>query len=437
MEYLSNDKILVIDLGRSEITEDEISEELVEEKIGGAAINRHLYEAYQDDDPVIIGTGLLTGTMYPASAAGVITAKSPVTGNLCHCPITLKVGVEIKYSGFDYIVVKGRSEKPVYLWIHDGVADITDAADIWGKDVWETTDALRKLVGDDLLQTMMIGKAGETGSDFAQVCLNHWSSGDRFGFGKLFGQKMLKGFAFRGMGLLEAAEPEDFVDRIFEILPEIKAGAWVGKKGIGDVCAALGEDGITDWLAPLVHRHSADYFTPFAGNTFVFLDEDPKRVEETKVPEPGVLISDIPALIGLKKAGCTAEDACRVLKACAKYGIDPAAIAELSQTAGKKTAAEIEDSFDNLSGNITLTGKGVFSPWCPVSPIFGEFDMPDGMEAWWERRQAVAYTFGIQPLFAVMCPELTEEDMLELSNIGTDLELSQETLDSIIEYLCG
>ena len=101
MENLSADKVLVVDLGSSEITEDELSDELVEEKIGGAAIARHLYEEHAEGDPIVIGTGLLTGTLFPASAAAVMTAKSPVTGKICHCPITLKVGLEIQYAGFD------------------------------------------------------------------------------------------------------------------------------------------------------------------------------------------------------------------------------------------------------------------------------------------------------------------------------------------------
>lgn len=436
MEYLSTGKILVVDLAASEVMEDELDEALVGEKIGGAGITKHLYEQHQDADPIVIGTGLLTGTMYPASAASVLTAKSPVTGKLAHCPITLKVGTEIKYSGFDYIVVKGVSENPSYLWIHDGVADITDAADIWGKDTWVATDALRELVGDDLLQTMLIGPAGENGSDFAQVCLNHWNSADRFGFGKLFGQKKFKGFAFRGMGLLEAAEPEDFVEKTFDLLDTVKTGAWTGKKGIGEICAALGQSDVTDWLAPLVHRHSADYFTPYATNTFAFTDEDPKLVEETKVAEPGVLISDIPALIGFKKAGCSAEDACRALKACAKYGIDPGAVAALSQENGTSSAADIEGSLATLSGSVTLEGNGIFSPWCPLQPIFGDFGADD-TAAWWERRQAVAYIFGIQPVFAVMSPELTEESMLETSNIGAELDLDSDTLDNVIADICG
>jgi aldehyde:ferredoxin oxidoreductase len=129
----------------------------------------------------------------------MITAKSPLTGKVCHAPFTLYAGLELKYSGFDYVVIKGKSPKPVYLWMHDGVADISDAKDVWGKDVWTSTDTIREVMGDQLIQVLTIGKAGESESDFAQVCINYWASGDRWGFGKLFGQKKLKGVALRGM----------------------------------------------------------------------------------------------------------------------------------------------------------------------------------------------------------------------------------------------
>lgn len=435
MEYLSTDKILVIDLNTAQVEEDELSESLVEEKIGGIGITKYLYEKYQDDDPIVIGTGLLTGTTYPASAAGQITAKSPVTGKLCHCPVIYKVGLEIKYSGFDYIVVKGKSQSPVYLWIHDGVADISDAANIWGKDVWETTDSLRTFVGDDLLQTMMIGPAGEKGSDYAQVCYNHWNSPDRFGFGKLFGAKNLKGLAFRGMGMIEVAEPEDFVERSFEILKEIKKNSFLEKKGVAPILTALGEEDVEEWLSPVTHRNSADYFTPYASNTALFLDEDPGLLEESKQEEPGVLISDIYALLNFKKLGLTAIDTGRALKACAKYGIDPFAVAVLS---GKESLADIEGSLDSISGSIEMPGQGIFSPWCPVGPIFNDFGLGcEQMPAWWERRQAVSMIFGIQPMFSLMSPELTEENMLELSSMGTELDLTQEILDAVIDDILG
>ncbi|MGB9628727.1 MAG: aldehyde ferredoxin oxidoreductase N-terminal domain-containing protein, partial [Thermodesulfobacteriota bacterium] len=192
MEYLASNKIGIIDLATSKITEEGLDEDLVKERIGGAGITHLLYEKYKDEDPIILGTGLFTGTLVPASALSLITAKSPLTGRVCHTPITLYAGMELKYSGFDYLVIKGNASKPVYLWIHDGIADLNDASEVWGKDVWASTDVIRELLGDLLIQVLGIGKAGESGSDFAQVQINYWPSGDRWGFGKLFGQKKLK-----------------------------------------------------------------------------------------------------------------------------------------------------------------------------------------------------------------------------------------------------
>lgn len=436
MEYLSANKVLVVDLGTSEITEDELSEELVAEKIGGAAIAKHLCEAHADGEPIIIATGLLTGTLFPATAASVITAASPVTGKISHCPVTLKVGLEIQYSGFDYIVIKGQSPDPAFLWVHDGIADIADAAGVWGKDVWETTTAWRKDLGDDLIQTIVVGKAGEDGSDIAQVCYNFWASGDRFGFGKLFGAKKLKGLAFRGMGLLEAADAAEFVEICLDVLDDIKEGAFVGKGGIGDICAAIGEAAVKDWLEPLVHRHSACYNTPYPTNTFVYTDADPKKMEEPDVEEPGFLITDLYGLIGFHKLGLSAADACTLLRACAKYGIDAAAVAELARASGKTSVAEIQGAFASLGGDVTRPGNGIFSPWCPDRPVSADFEEAAGdPAAWWERRMAVAYIFGIHPIFAVMSPEITEDDLLDVAAVGTEIEFTQETLDKAVDYL--
>jgi len=436
MEYLSTDKILIIDLAASKVEEEEVDESLVSSKIGGAGITKHLFEKHQDGgDPVVIGTGLLTGTTYPASATSVMTTKSPVTGKICHCPIIFKVGVEIKYAGYDYIVVKGAANAPVYLWIHDGVADIMDASNIWGKDVWESTDYLREFAGDDLLQTMLIGKAGENQLDHAQVCYNHWNSPDRFGIGKIFGSKNLKGFAFRGMGLIDAADPESFLGRSLEILKDIKSNSFMSKKGVGELGAAVGDNDLSAWLDPIVHRHSADYFTPYATITGLFMDEDPGLVEETKVAEPGVLVTDVSALSSCKKLGLSAEEAGRLLKACAKFGIDPLAVTRLS---GKNSLEELQNAFEGLSGTLELPGNAVFSPWAPVKPIFNDFGLSGDsgeLTAWWERRQAVALVFGIQPLFILMSPEITEENLLEMANIGTELEIDAETLNDVISYV--
>lgn len=438
MEYLSSDKIAIIDLASSEINEEELNEDLVKKRIGGAGITTALYERFENEDPIVLGSGLLTGTLAPASALGIMTAKSPLTGKVCHAPLTLYAGMELKYSGFDYIVFKGASEKPVYLWIHDGIADINDADEAWGKDVWESTDYMREVIGDNMIQVLTIGKAGESGSDIAQVCINYWASGDRWGFGNILGQKKLKLIAIRGMGLLEIADPEGFVSTCRELLSEVKAGSFAGKKGIAEIPVAIGEEDIKDWIAPLIHRHSSCFNTPFAANTFVYLDEDPALLKEPDVEEPGFLLTDIYGLLGFKKLGLSASDSCRILRDCAKYGIDAVAVAELSQKAGRTNPDEIIKSFPGLKGPVMSSSKGVFSPWAPPRPIFTDLSLPsDGSQdtQWWERRQAVAYIFGIDPLFALMSPELSEEKLLELSNIGTELDLTSEILDRVIDEI--
>ena len=112
------------------------------------------------------------------------------------------------------------------------------------------------------------------------------------------------------------------------------------------------------------------------------------------------------------------------------------AVAELSQASGLKTREAIQGALPELKGRITLPGNGIFSPWCPQQPLFSEFeDVGDDPVSWWERRMAVAYIFGIHPIFAVMSPEITEEDLVEIAAVGTELEIGQETLDKAVHYL--
>jgi aldehyde:ferredoxin oxidoreductase len=191
---------------------------------------------------------------------------------------------------------------------------------------------------------------------------------------------------------------------------------------MGELSVALGED-IRKWLEPIIHRHLSCFNTLFPTNTFVYLDEDPKRLKETDKEEPGFLITDLYGLLGFKKLGLSAPDACALLRESAKYGIDGVAVAELSQKASKKKPDEIKKSFSGLKGSLENVGKGKFSPWCP------NFGLPVNE---WDRRQAVAYIFGIHPIFAMMAPELSEEKLVELANLGTGLGFTAETLDKVI-----
>jgi aldehyde:ferredoxin oxidoreductase len=437
MDYLSSNKIAIMDLANGSVAEEELSDDLVRERIGGAGITSALYERFKEEDPVVLGTGLLTGTLVPGAALGVITAKSPITNKLVHAPFTLYAGMELKFSGFDYLVIKGRSEKPVFLWVHDGIADMEDASGIWGKDTWEATDFIRQKMGDDLIQVLVIGQAGEEGSDGAQIIENYWATGDQFGLGKVLGRKNLKAIALRGLGLLEIADPEGFIGACRELLVQVKNGAWQGKQGIADLAQAAGED-IRDWLSPITHRNKACFNTPYATNTFVFLNDDPKNLKEPEVPEPGFLLTDLLGLLGFKKLGLTAADAAKILTSLAKYGIDAQAAAAYCQKAQWTDVSRIHESLGQIKGSPEGPAPGPFSPWAPRTPLFADFSLPpdgNGTQAWWEKRQALAYLFGIHPLFILMAPELSEEKLLELARIGTGLEITTGDLEQAVTQL--
>lgn len=428
MEYLSSDKVAVIDLASGEVSEDELSEELVAQRIGGAGITAALFEEHEDGDPIVIGAGLLTGTLTPASSLAVMTARSPLTGGVAHAPLTQYMGQELKYSGVDYLVIKGAAAQPSFLWIHDGIVDLEAAGDLWGQDVWSAVSAVRRQMGDELIQVLCAGPAAEKGSSLAQVMINQWASGDRFGLGKALAAKNLKLIAVRGMGLLEIAEEADFVSRSLELLGQVKSGAWAGRQGQGDLGAALGFDDYAGWLQPLAHRSHSSFNTPFAYNTFLFLDEDPSLVKESAKAEPGVLLGD-PAAAGVLRAmGLAAADAGAVIKACAKAGLDAVAVAKVCQAQGKSSAADIQAALGGIDGAVEGLG-GPFSEWAPHGLA------PDA-EAW-KRRMAVAYVFGIDPIFALMAPEISEEALVELASLGTGLEISQDSLNAVVAELCG
>ncbi|RLA92772.1 MAG: hypothetical protein DRG25_05730, partial [Deltaproteobacteria bacterium] len=222
MDYMYSGPILIVDLGTQETEEIELEDDLVKNFLGGIGITTNLYEEYQEEDPLIIGTGIFTGSLAPGSALGIITGKSPLTNKISHAPFTLSGGSELKYSGFSFIVLKNKAPKPTYLWLHDGIAEFKDAERIWGKDTWEATDWIRNEHASPNIQCLIIGLAGEKMTNLSQISLNYWGSGDRLGLGKLMGEKNLKAVAFRGMGEFEADNIEGYVEKSAGILKRIK-----------------------------------------------------------------------------------------------------------------------------------------------------------------------------------------------------------------------
>ena len=444
MELMNNYKeaILVVDLESKECEIEDLTEELVEKALGGAAINMELYEQYKDRDPLIIGTGFFTGTFMPAGSGGVITGKSPITGKIAHVPFGLYAGVELKLTGFDFVVILGKADAPVRLWLHDGLSDIDDASDVWGKDVWESTDKMREIYGDEMIQLLLIGPAGENKVKAASVSENYWGGNDSLGLGAVFGEKNLKAVCMRGLDSLEVAE--GFFAKCIELKNEIIAGTISGKAGLKDIAMDLGIDaGAIEKLNNATHRNNAGYNCPYPAYTYLKYREAPTAMEMLGEAEPGCLVSNIAGFAGLNSAGLDASEA---LEKCYKLGLYPAAAAKILTDKGASDISAIEaiaadGNIDEpapwpIDGNPDKAILGVSSAFSTAIPPKGIF-ANQGMDAnEWVKKQAIAYTLGIDPVIMLMAPEITEEKLVELIQMSGEIEdFSADDLNNIVSAL--
>lgn len=450
-------RILVVDLNEGTCEEEDLTEEMVSEEIGGASISLALYKQYADRDPIVFGTGLLTGTFVPSSCAGTVTCKSPVTGRVCHVPLTWQTAVELKYSGYDFVVVLGESDKPVRLWLHDELAEVADAAEVWGKSVWETTENLRLEHGDDYVQLIGIGPAGEKGCKIAQLSEGDWGSRDVFGIGQALGARKLKTIAMRGLGSLEVAD--GFFDACAELQRELRKGAIFEKQGLVVLLEELGLDAAA--LAPIqekVHRHSASFNCAYAANTFLMIDEPADLLQESKKDEPGILLTDPAGVISLL---FLKEGLPPVLREINRLGLDPVACGALLKKEDVTDADEAVKRLQSLAGqgegleeagveNVygaapwplsdamearLIQSVSVFSHAVPLGPLSGGWpafsvgEDPVERAQWWLDRMAVASILGICPIASLLSPEFTLEKMAGLGAMAVDWDgLTEERL---------
>src|SRR5574342_393862 len=157
-----------VDLGTRRVEIDETPPELVRKFVGGRGLNMYyLYkylppntDALAPENPLIIGTGILTGTGAPNSGRHSVTTKSPETGILGDSNIGGFLGPEMRYAGIDRLLITGKADKPVYLYIEDGLIQIRDAEKYWGTNCTEATLRFKHDLGADV-EVELIGTAGE------------------------------------------------------------------------------------------------------------------------------------------------------------------------------------------------------------------------------------------------------------------------------------
>jgi len=239
-------KILRVDLGSKKISTED-TEKYARRFIGGRTINSFILlnemapeTKWSDPENMLIfGVGCLEGTLAPAACRVSIDTKNVYNNGKGSANFGGHFGPELKYAGFDNVVITGKSERPVYLWIHDGEVEIKDASSVWGKTTFETEAILRQELGDDRVEVASIGPSGENMVRGSIVFTNPGKAAGGSGVGCVMGDKKLKAIAVRGHGAVKVAEPERFMTAVNKALAKVKASPYLKGRRKGIIEAML------------------------------------------------------------------------------------------------------------------------------------------------------------------------------------------------------
>ena len=234
---LSNGKVL-----------KEPTEKYTREWIGGRAINTWILldrmrpeTNWSDPENLLcFGVGALAGTLAPGACRVSVDTKSAFNDGIGSANVGGFWGPELKFAGFDNLIISGKAERPVYLWINDGKIEIRDAGFIWGKTTWETERLVRDELGDERIRVAVIGPAGENLVRPSCIICDRGCAAGGSGCGAVMGSKNLKAIAVRGSIGIDIAEPDKFISLVnkairkineWDLIKDIRAKGYYGAMG--------------------------------------------------------------------------------------------------------------------------------------------------------------------------------------------------------------
>ncbi len=232
-EYMSGyfNRLLEIDLGHKHIEVNHIPAHRFQKYIGGSSLAARLFlesggtfiEPLAPDSPLYIMTGPMTGTSFPGTSRFVMCARSPLTHIWGESASGGTFGAELKKAGFDGIVINGRADGPVFIFIDNATVSIENANNLWGLDTYQTIDHLKDMhSGNRKVKVLAIGPAGENQVKFAAVSNDKAHYLGRTGMGAVMGSKHLKAIVVRGTGSIPIADANAFDAAKTEALTAIK-----------------------------------------------------------------------------------------------------------------------------------------------------------------------------------------------------------------------
>ncbi len=216
MPYGYHGKILNVDLTTKKIEVEEPDETFYRKYLGGSAMGVYYLlkhtpagaDPLEPENTLSLMAGVVTGAPFSGQSRLAATAKSPVTGLVGDSQSGGFWPAELKGAGFDGIVIRGRAKSPVYLWLHDGEAELRDASQLWGRFTAEVEDAIRQELGDERVQILQCGPAAEQGVRYGALISHANRANGRTGMGTVMASKNLKAVAVRGRNRPELADPE-------------------------------------------------------------------------------------------------------------------------------------------------------------------------------------------------------------------------------------
>ncbi|WNZ28270.1 MAG: aldehyde ferredoxin oxidoreductase family protein [Candidatus Bathyarchaeota archaeon] len=226
---------LFLDLATGKAETKALDEQLLKDYIGGVGLGVKLWldhskkcvDSFGADNPIVFVTGALTGTISPLGGNGyAVVSKSPVTELVCAAKTHGFFGAELKQAGYDAIVITGKSEKLVYVWIDDDSVQLVDASRLAGKSPQETVEAIKDEQGDCYVRVCAVGAAAEKLVRFACIINDDQRVAGRGGMGAVLGSKNVKAVAVRGTKDVNVAKYKvftEFVRNIFERMKEPQA----------------------------------------------------------------------------------------------------------------------------------------------------------------------------------------------------------------------
>jgi aldehyde:ferredoxin oxidoreductase len=247
-------KMLEVNLSTGATKKTEIDKGVLRKFIGGSGLAAKLMfdrvdpkiDALSPQNELFIICGPVSGTSLPGGARFSVCAKSPLTNMFAESSCGGDFASKLRSAGWDGIIVQGASEKPVYLFIEDGKAEIKDASDLWGKNNHEVTQILKERHGGREARVVTIGQAGENLVRYAGVA-NGRSLAARCGMGAVMGSKKLKAIVVKGSGKVPLADPEKFAERRKVLIQKAKDNVasqvltMMGTNAAVDVSAVTGD----------------------------------------------------------------------------------------------------------------------------------------------------------------------------------------------------